>query len=47
MAEVIIRRKAKIRLAKILEAAYTEYGKTTLNLQLVATGWVICDKKTT
>ena len=31
MAEVIIRNKAKIRLAKILEAAYTDYGQTTLN----------------
>ena len=31
MAEVIIRNKAKKRLAKILEAAYTDYGQTTLN----------------
>ena len=30
MAEVIVRNKAKIRLAKILEAAYTDYGQTTL-----------------
>ena len=31
MAEVIVRNKAKIRLAKILEAAYTDYGQTALN----------------
>ena len=31
MAEVIIRHKANIRPEKILEAAYTDYGQTTLN----------------
>ena len=31
MVEVIVRQKARNQLAKILEYAYQEYGKTTLN----------------
>ena len=31
MAQIILRKKAKVQLAKILEYAYLEYGQTTLN----------------